>query len=97
MMIGGGGGVVRGAALEWRGVCRLFAPLRIVATALWVVAACAEGQCACTPPVTEAVPHALPSTTPNHHGHPQPPAFTQTQLSLLSLIDKHSSVITSSV
>lgn len=88
---------MRGAALEWRGVCRLFAPLRIVATAHRVVAACAEGQCACTPPGTEAVPHALPSTTPSTMGTPQPPAFTQTQLSLLSLIYKHASVITASV
>lgn len=63
---------MRGAALEWRGVYRLFAPLRIVATALRVVAACAEGQCACTPPGTEAVPHALPSTTPSTMGTPLP-------------------------
>lgn len=63
---------MRGAALEWRGVCRLFAPLRIVATAQRVVAACAEGQCACTPPGTEAVPHALPSTTPSTMGTPSP-------------------------
>lgn len=64
---------MHGAALEWRGVCGLFAPLRIVATALRVVAACAEGQCARTPPGTEAVPHALPSTAPSTMGTPLPP------------------------
>ena len=38
-----------------------------------------------------------PPHSPNHHGHPPPPAFTQTQLSLLSLVNEHSSVVASSI
>lgn len=34
---------------------------------------------------------------PKHHGHPPTPTFTQTQLSLLSLVNEHSSVVTSSI